>query len=293
MRDISGMNTKKKTAILLVEDNPDLRTATEDLLVTLGYGVFSVRDTSEALEAVRKEPVDLALVNAYTVEGNGLSMVDTIRTAAPGLPALLMSGFGDDLELRRRVLAGDIGFLPIPFSPQALESKIEQALEQRPRWTAPAPVHRPALVEPRRTFGGSNRSRQYLAAAAIVLAAGLAFRFVDSAPEMPDPDLGETRRGHTIELLEPVGPLGEVPTRLAWSEVPGTARYRVTLSTVDDTTIWQTETREISTALPVNVSTRLHPAVSYFWQVEGLAEDLSGTGTSTLVAFRFGVPGPA
>lgn len=287
------MNTKKYKRILLVEDNPDLRTATEDLLATLGYEVRSARDASAAIESVREESVDMALVNAYPLEGSGLGTVDRIRTVAPDLPALLMSGFGDDLDLRRRVLAGDIGFLPIPFSPKALEAKIEETLEQKPQRTRGVPVDRQESVRPRVVPAHSGRSRPYLAAAALVLAAGLAFQLGDRAPSMPEPDLRELRRGHTIELLEPVGTLDELPTRLAWREAPGTVRYRVTLSTVDDTAIWQTETRETSIALPGHISTRLHSAVSYFWQVEGLAEDFSRTGTSTLVAFRFGVPGPA
>lgn len=296
MGNISGMKTNKYKKILLVEDNPDLRNATADLLATLGYQVLSARDASEAIESVRKESLDLALVNAYPLEGTGLGTVDVIRTVAPDLPALLVSGFGDDLELRRRVLAGNITFLPIPFSPKALEAKIEEALEQKPERTRGVPVDRqervPSGLASARP-GRPGRSRPYLAAAAVVLAAGLAFQLGDRTPRMPDPDLSEIRRGHTIELLEPVGALDEAPTRLAWREALGSVRYRVILSTVDDTTIWQAETRETSIALPGYLSARLHPAVSYFWQVEGLAEDFSRTGTSTLVAFRFGVPGPA
>lgn len=100
------MKTTKYKTILLIDDNPDLRTATEDLLTTLGYKVLSARNASEAVARVRKESLDLALVNAYPHEGSGLGTIDMIRTAAPDLPVLLVSGFGDDLDLRRRVLAG-------------------------------------------------------------------------------------------------------------------------------------------------------------------------------------------
>lgn len=288
--------------ILLVEDNPDLRTATEDLLETLGYDVTAARDAAHALRIARDDAFDLVLVNAYPNHGTGLDTVDGIRAAVPGLPALLVSGFGDDLVLRQRVLAGDIGFLQMPFSLDSLKTKIDETLEQGPvpAETAPAPPARnfepaPAPSELGARESGSGwvaRSRPWLVAATVALAVGVTFQLSDRAPQLPEPDLAEVQRSRVIELTEPVGEISGRPLRLAWRAAPGSARYRVILSTVDDTTIWQTETREASIPVPRSVSDRLDFAVLYFWQVQGFAEDFSETGRSTLVSFRSGLPGP-
>lgn len=288
MGDIPGMSTQNHNSILLVEDNPDLRTATEDLLETLGYEVIAARDAVHALEAARTESVDLVVVNAYPTQGRGLDTVDEIRAAVPRLPALLVSGFGDDLELRQRVVAGNVGFLPIPFSLDSLKAKIEETLERGPAWAAP---HEPPAPAPGTRWGA--RSRPWLAAAAVTFAVGLVFQLGSRKPEMPAPDLSDIRRGHEVELLEPVGEVDDHPRRLAWREATGSVRYKVVLSTVDDTIIWETETRETSVDLPAYVADQLHIAVSYFWQVEGFAENFSRTGRSNLVTFRFSSPGPA
>lgn len=292
MKRTAGTGSNGRKRILLIENDPDLRSATLDLLETLGYEVVVAKDADQAIEAIRRSAFDLAFVNAYPEQGRGTDIVDSLRATVPGLPALLASGFGDDAELRRRVLEGDIGFLPMPFSLKRLEREVGKALEQKPSATRPASgsgsqAHLPAgtALEPR-------RSRTILGVAAAVAAAGLFVLVTDRPPAMPEPEVG-IARGNTIELLDPVGALSDRPTQLVWSEVPGTTRYRVTLSTVDDTTIWRSETTDTSIELPKRVVGQLHAAVSYFWQIEGLAENFSAIGRSRLVAFRFGAPEPA
>ncbi len=288
-----GMSTHNHKTILLVEDNPDLRTATEDLLATLGYEVIAARNTEQALEIARREPIDLVVVNAYPNQGSGLDTVDELRSNVPYLPALLVSGFGDDLGLRQRVMAGDVGFLTLPFSLDSLKAKIEETFEQEPLSIDRSPADLRETLAPPPITGWVARSRPWLAAAAVALAAGLVFQLGDRAPEMPAPDLSEIRRSQQIEILEPVGEVDGRPKRLAWRQVPDSVLYRVVISTVDNTVIWESETGETSIDLPEHVADQLHLAVSYFWQVEGFAENFSGTGRSMLIAFRPGSPGPA
>ncbi len=288
-------NRRARPTILLVEDNPDLRSATIDLLETLGYEVLAAHTGAQALAVVRREAVDLALVNAYPTEGNGLELVDELRLTKPTLPALLVSGFGDDLELRRRVLAGQVGFLPIPFSLESLEAKIKETLELKPkpsRETQAEPIPLPKPISAPRRATPTASSRAWLAAAAVVLAAGLAFQLAGRAPEMPALALDQTPRGHEIELLEPVGEIDGLPERLVWRPAPGAVVYRIVLAKIDETTVWQAETGDTSIVVPEHITVQLHPAVSYVWRVEGLAEDLSATGRSALVAFRSGPTGP-
>lgn len=279
-----------KTTVLLVEDNPDLRTATKDLLEGLGYRVLVANDQNHAVQLTGTESPDLALLGAFPAEGSGLATVDALRSVAPGLPALVTSGFGDDQDLRRRVVAGDVGFLSIPFSPRGLDEKINETLEQTP----PGAGSTQAAQQDAAESSPRNRNRLgfYAAAAIAVLAVGLTFQLATRAPSLPEPEALGVRRGNAIELLAPIGALDRAPKRLTWRKDPDSTRYHVVLSTVDDTTIWDTQTREVTIDLPNEVLAQLHPSVSYFWQVEGRAENNSLTGRSTLVAFRFGTSEP-
>jgi len=292
MERTRDMNAEKRRTILVIEDNSDLRVATVDMLQAMGFEVTVAQDAVRAAQLHESASFDLALVNAYPSSGSGLEAVDALRTRAPRIPVLLTSGFGDDLELRQRVTSGDVGFLPIPFSRQNLERKIFEALEHQPGGTSSAPARRAGSVRPRPGAARRGRSGALLAAAAAIVAAGVVFQLADRSPRMPDPEVTEIRRGSAVELVEPIGALAERPLMLAWRETPGSTRYRVVLSTVDDTTIWQFETRETSIELPKEIAERLQPVVSYFWQVECIGRNSSVTGRSRLVAFRFGAPEP-
>lgn len=286
----TGTQTASRRTVLLVEDNPDLRSATEDLLGSLGCEVVTARDSAQALAATQNVSFDMALVNAYPADGSGVEIVDALREELPDLPALLVSGFGDDLALRRRVLEGNVGFLAMPFSRESLQAKIEETVKHQPAPKGSPEI--PLIPETSGRPGWIERSRPWLAAASVVLAFGLVLQLRATPPELPDPDQGQTRRGQTIEHIEPEGETNGPLERLVWRSSPGASRYRITLSTLDERTLWMAETRLTSIELPSHIAARLHPAVKYFWRVEGLAQDFSRTGASPLIAFWSILDGP-
>ncbi len=287
--------SRKKT-ILLIEDNPDLRDAIGDALRSLDHKVLVAASEASALEMARDGLVDLMVVNAYPAHGRGLETVDRVRRHLPGTPAVLVSGFGDDDNLRRRVASGDVAFLAIPFSIDGLAAAIDRCLDARrgpvPLEEAPdktvAPVVDPETTQPPRRW----RLQPVLAAAAgLTLALGLVFRFGTGTPELPAPDPQSAHRGSTIQLLEPIGEIAAAPARLTWTGVPDASRYKVVLETVDQTVLWETETGDTSVEVPVWLSDRLHPSVTYYWHVVGFGDGLSPLGTSSSVAF-FARPEP-
>lgn len=145
---------------------------------------------------------------------------------------------------------------------------------------APAPARRsPAIL-------------RFAAAAILVIGAGLGYRAVQSPdPALPDPEIGGVVRGGEVEALSPIGEIAEVPRELRWEPREGAASYRVRITTVDDSVLWEMKTPVSPVVLPAEVATRLHRAVLYTWTVEAL--DPSGTRLATSEPVRFRVkPGP-
>lgn len=141
--------------------------------------------------------------------------------------------------------------------------------------------------EPRRAPARSWSLPRLAAAAILVLAAGLGFQLMRSAPpELPDPGQGEAVRGATIEVLAPLGELDEVPAELRWAPWNGTAAYRVRIVEVDGTVLWEQQlpagsparpgTTSGSAPLPGDVQARLQRAVTYRWTVEALGPTAGG-----------------
>lgn len=138
----------------------------------------------------------------------------------------------------------------------------------------------------------SHAILRYAAAAILVIGAGLGYRaFQSPDPALPPPEIGGVVRGGEVETLSPAGDVAEVPGELRWEPREGAASYRVRITTVDDTVLWEMQTPSSQVVLPREVSTRLQRAVLYTWTVEAL--DPSGTRLATSEPVRFRVrPSP-
>ena len=127
-----------------------------------------------------------------------------------------------------------------------------------------------------------------LAAAAVIVAGlgGAALMLRPTAPTLPRPAGHTTTRGSVITIDGPIGELPEFPKSLRWSELPEANRYRVRLSGVDETTIWEATVSASPAVFPDDVTDRLHRAVVYHWQVEALDASGSRIAWSEQASFR-------
>jgi hypothetical protein len=129
---------------------------------------------------------------------------------------------------------------------------------------------------------------RFAAAALLVMALGLVYRaFQSPGPALPDPETGGVMRGSEVEVVSPVGELAEIPTELRWVLVDGAASYRVRITAVDGSVLWESTVFGPPVHLPVDVAGWLHRAVDYTWTVEAL--DPSGARLASSEPVRFKV----
>ena len=88
-----------------------------------------------------------------------------------------------------------------------------------------------------------------------------------------------------MEAVSPVGEVAGIPSELRWEPRSGAASYRVRLSAVDDTVLWETAVPAPPARLPAEVAGQLHRAVVYVWTVEAL--DASGARIAVSEPVRF------
>lgn len=125
------------------------------------------------------------------------------------------------------------------------------------------------------------------AAAVLLLAVGLGYRMLNHpSPSLPAPPQNETVRGAEVEAVAPVGEVPEIPGELRWEPVPGAVSYRVRLSAVDGTVLWDGTAVAPAVRLPAEVGARLHRAVVYVWTVEALDPSGALLAGSEPVRFR-------
>ncbi len=92
-------------------------------------------------------------------------------------------------------------------------------------------------------------------------------------------------RGGEVETVSPAGDVAEIPAELRWEPRAGARSYRVRLSSVDDTVLWEATVPASPARLPAPVAAGLHRAVAYTWTVEAL--DASGAPIAASEPSRF------
>jgi CheY-like chemotaxis protein len=115
--------------LLLVDDDPVLRTMMARALADEGYAVLAAANGSEALALASTLGSQLGLViTDIRMPGmNGLELAEYLARLKPPAPVLFLSGFADPAP------AG--AFLAKPFVPEALIEQVGQMLRD--------PAHRP------------------------------------------------------------------------------------------------------------------------------------------------------
>jgi two-component system, cell cycle sensor histidine kinase and response regulator CckA len=84
--------------ILLVEDDPGIRSMTRAYLESLGYRVVEAADGAEAIakSSTYQSPIHLVLTDLHLPKRRGDSAFDVIRRTRPRIQVILMSGYWDD-----------------------------------------------------------------------------------------------------------------------------------------------------------------------------------------------------
>jgi len=102
--------------VLLVEDEPMVRSVAERALTRHGYTVITADNGEDALEILAKnEPIDLLISDVVMPGMDGPTMVREARQSRPDLKILFMSGYAEE-QLRKSIDIENVNFLPKPFS---------------------------------------------------------------------------------------------------------------------------------------------------------------------------------
>lgn len=116
--------------ILLVEDDDLVRNLIRTSLEKVGYTVLAAGDGPEALMRAQSYPraIDLLITDAVMPHMSGREVAERFRRQSPNIRVLYMSGYTDDTVMLHGIRTTDDDFLPKPFAPSALISKVRSML---------------------------------------------------------------------------------------------------------------------------------------------------------------------
>src|SRR5690606_12715445 len=115
--------------ILIVDDDPRVRSAIALLLEEEGYQPVQVESGPAALEAVAAQEFELILSDVAMPGMDGIELLAKLRKDAPDVPVVMISAHGDLETAVRAVREGAYDYLVKPIDDQRLYHTIDKALE--------------------------------------------------------------------------------------------------------------------------------------------------------------------
>ncbi len=115
--------------ILVIDDQPDIRTFLEEILKSAGHEVILAADGREGVERYRTSPTDLVITDLYMPSQSGLETIRELRSCRPEVAVIAMSGgidTGTLLSIAQN--SATVGILQKPFAADQLLGAVAKAL---------------------------------------------------------------------------------------------------------------------------------------------------------------------
>ena len=118
--------------ILLVDDEPMLRSVLCQYLKHAGHAVVECRDGDDALDQLRSTRFDIVISDVLMPGMDGLALCGAMRTMPDlaGIPVLFVTARNVDEDMRTELDRIGDGSVFKPFEPEALLRAIDSALQK-------------------------------------------------------------------------------------------------------------------------------------------------------------------
>jgi len=122
--------TATKATIFIVDDDPSIRLALENLLSSMGQQVQTYAAAQDFLRDCPRNPSGCLVLDVQMPGLSGLDLQSELSRAGIHLPIIFITGHGDIPTTVRAMKAGAVEFLTKPVSDSELLAAIDQALER-------------------------------------------------------------------------------------------------------------------------------------------------------------------
>ncbi len=119
------------SSILIVDDEPDICLALEDLLRHAGYTVRSVMTGREALHEAEQHPFGAVILDLGLPDLSGFAVLRGLEELDPMLPVIILTASVQDSHTVEALRRGAAAYLTKPYNPDALKIVLRQAVDAR------------------------------------------------------------------------------------------------------------------------------------------------------------------
>lgn len=125
--------TTAQPAILIVDDDPEIRSLLARYLAAQGFRVQTAANRRECEARLAQVTPDLLVLDVMLPDGSGLDICRSLRERQPQLPIIMLTALKEDVD---RIIGIEIGaddYLGKPFNPRELVARIRAVLRRATR----------------------------------------------------------------------------------------------------------------------------------------------------------------
>ena len=122
---------RKALHIIIVENERIIRVPLADELREAGYRVQEFMDSSRALNAVERMPVDVVITDIKMPQMDGLELLSRVKSVKPDTPVIVMTAYGSEDMAIEAMERGAYDYIEKPFDLDemlALLARIEERI---------------------------------------------------------------------------------------------------------------------------------------------------------------------
>jgi DNA-binding NtrC family response regulator len=109
-----GAPVTDKRKILVVDDQESMRALLQDMLEVIGYEVTLAEGGEQALQLMENGRFDLVLSDLNMPGMDGTALLRAIKASTPGLPVVIITGYGTFHTEKRVMKEGADGYISKP-----------------------------------------------------------------------------------------------------------------------------------------------------------------------------------
>ena len=119
------------TAILIVDDEKDIRQLIANILEDEGFQVYEAHDSKTTFQLLKDKDISLVLLDIWLDRNDldGLQILQKIKKDRPEQPVIMISGHGNVETAVNATKYGAYDFIEKPFEPDRMIVTIKRALE--------------------------------------------------------------------------------------------------------------------------------------------------------------------
>ena len=128
--DLSETQQEQGINLLLVDDEEEFVTVLSNRLGKRGINVRMAFSGSAAIQTLRRQDFDVAVVDLKMEDMNGIEVLQIFKKMVPKMPVIMLTGHGSEQAARDGIQYGAFDYLTKPCDIEELVAKISEAVQQ-------------------------------------------------------------------------------------------------------------------------------------------------------------------